>query len=85
MTRLRKPDHVRIPPLREFIRLNEELTAVCGSLTAAKTVGIALNTASLDDAGAEDTISRMEDETGLPVEDVVRSGAGKLGRALLES
>ncbi len=85
MTHLRKPDHIRVPPLKPFIRLNEELARVCGALTPAKTVGVALNTARLSEARARDGIARLEDETGLPVEDVVRFGPGKLGRALLDS
>ena len=85
MTHLRKPDHIRIPPIRDFIRLNEDVSASCGSLTRASTVGIALNTSRLDDAEAADAIRALEDESGLPVEDVVRNGGEKLGRALLTS
>lgn len=85
MTQLRRPDHVRIPPLEPFIRLNEELAGVCGALTPARTVGVALNTARLTEAGARAGIAQVEDETGLPVEDVVRFGAERLGRALLDS
>ena len=85
MTHLRKPDHVRVPPLKPFIRLNEDLAHVCGSLTPATTVGVALNTVQLSEAAARETIAQLEDETGLPVEDVVRFGAEKLGRALLDS
>ncbi len=85
MTRLRKPEHVRMPPLGPFIRLNEDIAHVCGSLTPATTVGVALNTSRLPEAGALEAIGRLEDETGLPVEDVVRFGAEKLGRALMDS
>jgi uncharacterized NAD-dependent epimerase/dehydratase family protein len=82
MTHLRNPEHVKIPPLKEFIQLNEDLASVCGSLTRAKTVGIALNTSLLDEAEAKTTIAKMEDETGLPVEDVVRFGAKKIASVL---
>ena len=85
MTQLRKPEHVQIPPLRSFIELNEQLAGVCGSLTPAKTVGIALNTSKLAEDEALNAIAAMEDETGLPVEDVVRFGAKKLGEALVKS
>jgi uncharacterized NAD-dependent epimerase/dehydratase family protein len=85
MSELRKPDTVKIPPLKEFIKLNEELASVCGSLTAATTVGIALNTAKLDEQAALRELARLEDETGLPVEDVVRFGAKKIGQSLIDS
>lgn len=85
MTHLRKPEHVSVPPIKEFIQLNEHLAAACGSLTAAKTVGIALNTVMLDEQQAVAEIARLEDETGLPVQDVVRNGAEKIGKALLNS
>ena len=85
MTHLRKPDHIKIPSIRDFVRLNEDVTASCGGLTRAKTVGIALNTSKLNDTEAMEAIKALEDETGLPVEDVVRNGAGKLGQALLDS
>ena len=82
-TTLRKPEHVKIPPLREFIQLNEALAGSCGALTQAKTVGVALNTAKLSEEEALDAIARTEDETGLPVQDVVRFGAEKLGQAVI--
>ncbi len=85
MTQLRKPNHVRIPNIREFIQLNEDLAGVCGSLTQAKTVGVALNTLRLSESDALAAIAQLEDETGLPVEDVVRFGAEKLGQALIDS
>jgi len=85
MKELRKPDTVKIPPLKDFIKLNEELARVCGSLTTASTVGIALNTAKLDEQAALSELARLEDETGLPVEDVVRFGAKKLGQSLIDS
>ncbi len=74
---------VRIPPLREFIALNEAVASVCGSLTPAKTVGIALNTRELPEVEALREITRLEDEVGLPVQDVVRFGPEKLAKQLL--
>lgn len=85
MTRLRKPEHVRIPDIGEFIRLNESVAGACGSLTPAKCVGVALNTQQLAEQEALDAIAALEEKTGIPVDDVVRFGAGKLGRALLDS
>lgn len=73
---------VHIPPLREVIALNESLAGAAGALTPAKTIGIALNTSRLEEHAAQKAIAKLEDEVGLPVEDVVRFGAGKLGRLL---
>ncbi len=84
MTHLRKPGNIKIPPLREFIALNEALATACGALTKATTVGIALNTSLLDEQEARETIAALEQQCGLPVEDVVRFGAAKLGTALLQ-
>ena len=69
MTHLRKPGHIKIPPLREFIALNEALATACGALTKATTVGIALNTSLLDEQEARETIAALEQQCGLPVED----------------
>lgn len=82
-TTLRQPESVRIPPLKDFIRLNEEVARVCGSLTESVTIGVALNTAHLNAADARVAIADLEREVNLPVADVVRDGGGKLGALLL--
>ena len=74
---------VKVPPMSQFIALNEDLASVCGSLTKAQTIGIALNTRELSEADALAAIAELEAETGLPVQDVVRFGAEKLARALM--
>ena len=81
MEHLRNP-HIKLPALKDFIELNEALAGACGSLTAAKTVGIALNTSRLDEADAHAEINRLEEELGLPVDDLVRFGSEKIGQAL---
>lgn len=85
MTHLRKPEQVAIPPLKAFIELNQSLATVCGALTEATTIGVALNTSQLSEQAALREIAKLEDEIGLAVEDVVRFGAAKLGQALLQS
>lgn len=85
MHTLRGPKHVKIPNFKEFIALNEALTGVCGSLTPAKTVGIAINSSRISEKETEEFVRRVEDETGLPVTDVIRHGPDKLGKALLDS
>mgnify|MGYP001819002393 CR=1 FL=1 len=80
---LRYPvSHIPIPPLDEFIKLNEAVAAVCGSQTQAKTLGIALNTTGLDDKAVKAKIEEVEKLTGLPATDVVRIGVEKLVDAL---
>ncbi len=83
MERLDQMPEVKVPDLREFIRLNEDLASACGTFTRPKTVGIALKTAHLPEEEAKAAIAELENETGLPVADVVRYGAEKLGRALV--
>jgi uncharacterized NAD-dependent epimerase/dehydratase family protein len=65
-----------IADLRSFIDLHERVAAL---VAPSKVVAIALNTsaiASADDSRAE--IARVAAETGLPVDDPVRFGAGPL-------
>ncbi len=85
MSRLRNPQHIKIPPLKAFIALNEALVSVCGSLSATTTVGIALNTSLLSEAEAKSEIAYLQDQTALPATDVVRFGAEKLGQALFQT
>lgn len=85
MTRLDTSGDVPVPPLREVIALNEAVAGAAGALTPARVVGIALNTRDLDAADAEREIARIADETGLPVTDPVRFGAGLLAEAIVAS
>ena len=48
------------------------------TLLPARVVAVALNTRRLDDEGARAAISAAEAETGLPADDPVRFGAGKI-------
>jgi uncharacterized NAD-dependent epimerase/dehydratase family protein len=68
------PGHM-IPPLTELIELHER-----ASLPArrARVVALALNTAHLGEEGARRSIADAASETGLPCEDPVRFGAGRL-------
>lgn len=73
------PDHP-ILPLPQLRRLYEDV-----SLPArrAPVVALALNTRTLDEAAARRAIAQAEDEVGLPADDPVRFGAGKLVDATL--
>jgi uncharacterized NAD-dependent epimerase/dehydratase family protein len=64
-----------IPPLRELVELHERIALPA---RPARVAAIALNTRLLDEAAARAAIAAAEDETGLPADDPVRFGAGKL-------
>jgi uncharacterized NAD-dependent epimerase/dehydratase family protein len=64
-----------IPPLRELVELHERLALPA---RPARVAAVALNTRSLDEAAARDAIAAAEEETGLPADDPVRFGAGRL-------
>jgi uncharacterized NAD-dependent epimerase/dehydratase family protein len=81
-THLKFPEHIKIPSLKEFIHLNEQLVTVCGTYPGAKVAGIALNTSALSEAEALQMIEKIERETGCPTTDVVRYGCDKIGQAL---
>jgi uncharacterized NAD-dependent epimerase/dehydratase family protein len=69
-----------IPPLRELVELHER-TAL--PARPARVAAIALNTRALPEDEARAAISAAEKETGLPTDDPVRFGAGKLLDAVL--
>jgi uncharacterized NAD-dependent epimerase/dehydratase family protein len=69
-----------IPSLRELVELHERLAL---PKRPAKVVAIALNTRALDEEEARAAVAAAEAETGLPVDDPVRFGAGRLVDAVL--
>ena len=69
-----------IPPLTELIELHERIALPA---RPAKVAAIALNTRNLDDEAARAEAARVEAETGLPTDDPVRFGAGRLLDAVL--
>ena len=76
--------HVKIPPLGDFIRLYEALAEACGTFIRPATVGVALNTAHIEDnAEALAACVAVEAELGLPTVDPVRHGTGRLVDALM--
>jgi D-glutamate N-acetyltransferase len=66
--------------LPELIELHEQIAL---PRRPAKVQAIALNTRGLDEAAARAEISAAEAETGLPADDPVRFGSGKLVDALI--
>jgi D-glutamate N-acetyltransferase len=69
-----------LPSLPELVELHERVSL---PLRPARVVGIALNTAHLDEDTARAAIAEAAAETGLPADDPVRFGAGRLLDALL--
>jgi uncharacterized NAD-dependent epimerase/dehydratase family protein len=69
-----------IPPLPELVELHERISL---PRRRAKVVCIALNTAKLDEERARKAVADVEEETGLPADDPVRFGAGKLLDSIL--
>ena len=72
--------HSPIPGLAELVELHERLSLM---LRPAKVACVALNTSALDENGARAAIDDAEAETGLPADDPMRFGAGKLLEAVL--
>ncbi|HUZ82305.1 MAG TPA: DUF1611 domain-containing protein [Gaiellaceae bacterium] len=68
-----------IPPLSELVDLHERISLLA---RPAKVRAVALNTRDLDDAAARRAVEEAEAETGLPADDPVRFGAGKLVASL---
>ena len=69
-----------IPPLRDLVDLHERLALPA---RPARVAAVALNTRLLGEGEARTAIAAAEEETGLPADDPVRFGAGKLVDAVL--
>jgi len=82
-TTLRRVPEIEIPPLRNYIKLYEDLAEACGTFPRPTCVAVALNTSHLDcDDSARIACEVISDETGLPCTDPVRFGAGQLIEAI---
>src|SRR5207247_10420848 len=68
-----------IPSLPELIDLHERMSL---KRRPAKVVAVALNTSTFSEEKAREAIAAAEEETGLPADDPVRFGAGKLLEAV---
>ena len=74
--------HHPIPPLHELVELHERISL---PVRPARVVAVAVNTRALDEEGARAAVAEAEAETGLPADDPVRFGAGRLLDAVLEA
>jgi uncharacterized NAD-dependent epimerase/dehydratase family protein len=72
-------------PLLSLRTLVERYEAFCAGMKPAKVVAVALNTHGLSDVEAQAAILRAREETGLPVDDLVRNGADALYDAIAPS
>ncbi len=80
---LRRIPEIKIPPLKDYIRLYEDLAEACGTFARPKTVAVSLNTADLtSEQDAKTACEAVSREAGLPCTDPVRFGAGTLVQAL---
>jgi len=68
-----------IPPLDELVRVYE---SAAGWVHPARVLGIAVNTADLDENAARASLERTRHQTGLPTTDPVRFGVGPLVEAV---
>jgi uncharacterized NAD-dependent epimerase/dehydratase family protein len=82
---VRNHPHVVIPPLRKVIQLYETIASAGGVFGTVPVVGIALNTAHLDEFTAQEAIAQTTAETGLPCTDVVRFDADMLLDAVIKN
>jgi uncharacterized NAD-dependent epimerase/dehydratase family protein len=78
MDRLMRMQAVEVPPLRDLMKLCEDLAAGGGTFIRPVTAAVALNTAHLNAEEAAKAIADLEQEVGIPVDDPVRNGAEKL-------
>lgn len=74
-----KSYQIKIPPLKEMIRLHEEMAR---PIKPARVIGVSLNTQGMTEEEAKKEIAKVEKETGLPAIDPVRFGCEKLVRGL---
>ena len=74
---------VKVPPLNEVIALYEDVASACGIYPRPVTVGVALNTAHLNDEQAQRAVSETADATGRLVLDPVRQGSDQWVDALM--
>ena len=83
-THIRHLPEFVIPPLPKVIHLYETVASAGGTFESAKIVGVALNTAHLNEVEALEVIEQTQLETGLPCTDVIRFDANPLLDAILK-
>lgn len=79
---LRSYKDIKIPPLRDYAKLYEDLGEACGTYPRPQTVALCLNTSALEEEEAKAEKEKLAAETGWPVVDPVRDGAETLLEAI---
>jgi uncharacterized NAD-dependent epimerase/dehydratase family protein len=77
--------HQPLPSLAALITIHDQACRWLQPAIEATVVGISLNTSALTEQESRHEVRRIAEETGLPVADVVRSGAGVLLDAVVDS
>ncbi|WP_416900318.1 MAG: N-acetyltransferase DgcN [Minwuia sp.] len=77
--KMRNVEHP-IPDIRKCIEAHVEAARLTNP--DVRCIGVAVNTSALDDVGATDCLKSIEQETGLPTVDPVRTGVARLVDAL---
>jgi uncharacterized NAD-dependent epimerase/dehydratase family protein len=72
---------IPIWPLTRHVKIYEELAAL---INPSKVVGIVLNCADMTEEEAHRAVEKAQDETGLPVTDVIKFGVERIVTALEE-
>ena len=75
MKHLQRLPHIKVPPLKDYMRLYEDLAEACGTFPRPRTVAVALNTFGLSEDEAQAAMQEVQEEAGVPVGDPVRHGA----------
>ena len=81
---LRYPENIKIPNLKKFIQLNENVASVYGTFCETKCIGVSLNTSKLSEKEAKETIKKISKKTELPVTDPIRFGVELICKDLLK-
>jgi len=75
--------HIAIPPLKDYIRMYEDLATACETYPRPQTVAVSLNTAHVaTDDEARAACDAISQETGLVCTDPVRFGADVLASTI---
>ena len=72
-----------VTPRADQMALYEDMASACGGFPRPKTIGVALNTSSLNDGDAQHALETLSKEIGLPVVDPLRFDVTPLVDALL--
>ncbi len=78
---IEEPPYTKLPPLSHMRAVYEETAA---TVRPARVACVAVNCSGFDDDGAKRALEEVENELGLPADDVWRGGAARLWHAVAE-